>query len=79
MAPINPPISNPPISAGSFKWSIPWYFKVNGENSDGKLLKTIDQLFTIDADGALTVSKGEASVTVAFDAEKSNYTQPPQP
>lgn len=51
-----------PYSAGTFQWDIPTKYKVDGEDdSAGRVITTITQLFTMNAAGNLTITKGGAS------------------
>lgn len=45
-----------PYIGGTFKWDLPWSFKVGG--GDWKLIANIEHLKTIDSNGKLTLKKG---------------------
>ncbi|OGF51082.1 MAG: hypothetical protein A2231_13175 [Candidatus Firestonebacteria bacterium RIFOXYA2_FULL_40_8] len=60
-----------PFSAGTFTWSIPWYYKFPGKGY--KKFITINQVFTIDATGKLTVSKAGASASANLNDPASGY------
>jgi len=64
-----------PYASGTFDWPIPWLFKVGSAAS--KDFTIVHQRFTIDAAGAMTVSKAGASasknLTDAIDVQIINY------
>ena len=50
-----------PYAAGTYKWSIPWYYDSGGGSVS--LGFSVDQILTSDASGNATISKAGASVT----------------
>lgn len=60
-----------PYANGTFDWPIPWLFRVNGGAS--KQFAIVHQRFTIDAAGAMTVSKAGASANASLNDPNSTY------
>jgi len=60
-----------PYSAGTFDWAIPWKFRVG--SGTAKKFTTVHQRFTIDSNGAMTVSKAGASGSANLNDQNSVY------
>jgi hypothetical protein len=61
----------PPYSDGTFTWPIPWEYQVGGGTP--KVFITVNHVKTIDASGALTLSKGGVTVSKALNDPNSDY------
>jgi hypothetical protein len=57
------PALNPPFSAGTFLWQIPWHYRKLGDTSTGHYFRTLDEQATATADGTCTISKAGMSST----------------
>ncbi len=63
--------NNPPFSIGTFEWSIPWQFRVNGGAE--KTFSTVAHKEKMSASGGMTISKGGHSVTRAANDPSSSF------
>jgi hypothetical protein len=59
------PVLNPPFSAGTFLWQIPWHYRRLGDSSSGYYFRTLDQQATAGSDGTCTISKAGMPSTFA--------------
>jgi hypothetical protein len=73
--------ANPPFQAyhagpgggvSTFTWPIPWLYSTTNGTSEVQFF-TMNQIFTVNANGLATVSKGGASGQVAHDADDQEY------
>jgi hypothetical protein len=65
-------IRQPPYSEGRLTWHIPNYYKVD-EGGNGIVFVYVDQIFTIDENGNMTLTKGEVRKPAARTAPGSGY------
>jgi hypothetical protein len=60
-----------PFTAGTFDWPIPWLFHIGG--GAAKQFTTVHHRMTIDASGAMTISKGGVTVSANMNDPSSTY------
>lgn len=60
-----------PYADGRFHWPIPWQYRVS--SGSPKTFATVDQVFTSDSTGKMTVSKGGASASAELNDPSSTY------
>ncbi|RPJ34299.1 MAG: hypothetical protein EHM17_07110 [Verrucomicrobiaceae bacterium] len=63
--------NNPPFSAGTFEWPIPWQFRVGG--GAAKTFATVTHQETMEATGRTTMAKGGHSVSKELNDPSSNF------
>ena len=63
--------NDPPFSAGTFEWPIPWQFRVGG--GAAKSFATVTHQETIEATGKTTMAKGGHSVSKELNDPSSNF------
>jgi hypothetical protein len=61
-----------PYSRGSFRWSIPWWFRVPPDG-EPKMFFTAQHVMLIDGAGTLTISKEQHSESKPLNAASSDY------